>query len=80
MFYYGTYVAGALVIGKICWALNWSGTDLKKMQRQGCSAFSFCYLWWRSSLFLIAPPAKTRLSTAWPGYGMAKPRTQKAHG
>ncbi|RVJ74133.1 hypothetical protein CN167_17490 [Sinorhizobium medicae] len=66
MFYYGTYVAGALVIGRML-ALNWSETDLKKNAATGLFSFLFLYLW--VAFFpLLNPPrrSKTRLSTAWP--------------
>lgn len=43
MFYYGTYVAGALIIGRML-ALNWSETDLKKNAATGLFSFLFLYL------------------------------------
>ncbi|RVK83481.1 hypothetical protein, partial [Sinorhizobium meliloti] len=66
MFYYGTYVAGALVIGRML-ALNWSGTDLKKNAATGLFSFLFLYLWVAFFPLLNRPRRpKTRLSTAWP--------------
>ncbi|MDX1017240.1 hypothetical protein GOL25_31090 [Sinorhizobium medicae] len=66
MFYYGTYVAGALVIGRML-ALNWSGTDLKKNAATGLFSFLFMYLWVAFFPLLNRPRRpKTRLSTAWP--------------
>ncbi|MQW57911.1 hypothetical protein [Sinorhizobium meliloti] len=66
MFYYGTYVAGALVIGRML-ALNWSETDLKKNAATGLFSFLFLYLWVAFFPLLNRPRRpKTRLSTAWP--------------
>ncbi|WP_327426811.1 hypothetical protein [Sinorhizobium medicae] len=66
MFYYGTYVAGALVTGRML-ALNWSENDLKKNAATGLFSFLFLYLGVAFFPLLSRPRRpKTRPSTAWP--------------
>ncbi|MGZ2473742.1 hypothetical protein ACVI1N_002033 [Sinorhizobium medicae] len=79
MFYFGTHVAGALVIGRML-ALNWRN-HLKKNAATGLFSFLFLYLGLRSSLFLIGPGGQRRACPQLGSrYGMAKPRTKRPHG
>ncbi|MGZ2374886.1 hypothetical protein ACVI3U_002789 [Sinorhizobium medicae] len=79
MFYNGTHVAGALVIGRML-ALNWRN-HLKKNVATGLFSFLFFYLGLAFIPLLIRPRRpKTRLSTAWPRIWNVLAAHKRPHG